>query len=107
MNKWIAAVLAAALSATLYAAPAAPDAEQAKAHQAQILKRIQSELGLSDQQTKQWGEIQDRFMKEHMKLRVQQNEELNAMLTKEQQQKFELMQQRFRERLNQRMGGGQ
>lgn len=107
MKIWITTAVAAALAATLNAAPAAgPDAEQMKARQAQMLKRIQAELGLSDQQTKQWGEIQDRYMKEHMKLRAQQNKEINAMLTEEQQKKFELMQQRFRERLNTRMGGG-
>ena len=106
MKKRIMAIAAAALASSLLsAAPAGANADEMQARQEQMLKRIQSELGLSDQQTKQWGEIQDRYMKEHMKLRAQQNDEINAMLTKEQQEKFELMQQRFRERLNQRMGG--
>jgi len=108
MKKWIMAAATAALTSTLFAAaPAGPDAETMKARQEQMLKHIQAELGLSDQQTKQWGEIQDKYMKAHMKLRDEQNAEINAMLTKEQQQKFEAMQQRFRERLNQRMGGAQ
>lgn len=108
MKKWIAIAVAAATTSALYAAPAAGEkANHMKARQAHMLKRIQSELGLSDQQTKQWGGIQERYMKEHMKLRAKQNEELNAMLTKEQRQKFEMMQQRFRERLNHRMGGKQ
>lgn len=108
MNKWIAIAVATVTASALYAAPAAgQNAEQLKARQAHMLKRIQSELGLSDQQTKQWGEIQERYMKEHMKLRAQQNDEINAMLTKEQRKKFEQMQQRFRERLNRRMGGKQ
>ncbi len=106
MKKWMTAALAAAVTTTLYAAPAMAQNEAAmKARQEQMLKRIQSELGLSDQQAKQWGDIQSRYMREHMKLRVQQNEEINALLTKEQRKKFELMQQRFRERLNSRMGG--
>ena len=106
MKKRIMAIAAAALASSLLsAAPAGANADEMQARQEQMLKRIQSELGLSDQQTKQWGEIQDRYMKEHMKLRAQQNDEINAMLTKEQQKKFEIMQQRFRERLNQRMGG--
>jgi len=106
MKKRIMAVAAAALASTLLtAAPAEPNADEMKARQAQMLQRIQQDLGLSDQQTKQWGEIQERYMKEHMKLRAQQNDEINAMLTKEQQEKFELLQQHFRERLNQRMGG--
>lgn len=104
MKKWMTAVLAAAVTTTLFAAPAQNE-EAMKARQEQMLKRIQAELGLSDQQTKQWGEIQTRYMKEHMKLRAQQNEELNTMLTKEQRKKFEMMQKRFRERLNMRMGG--
>jgi exonuclease VII large subunit len=107
MKKWIAAAAAAALASSLYAAPTAGPSEDAmKARQEMMLKRIQAQLGLSDQQTKQWGEIQERYMKAHLKLRAQQNDEINAMLTKEQQKKFELMQQRFRERLNQRMSGG-
>ena len=106
MKQWIAAAAAAVVTSSLLAAaPAGPNAGEMQARQDQMLTRIQAELGLSDQQTKQWGEIQDRYMKEHMKLRAQQNDEINAMLTKEQQEKFELMQQRFRERLNQRMGG--
>ena len=108
MKKWIAAAAVAALTSTLLsAAPAGPNTDAMKARQEQMLKQIQAELGLSDQQTKKWGEIQERYLKEHMKLRAQQNEEINAMLSKEQQKKFELMQQRFRERLNQRMGGAQ
>ena len=108
MKKWIAAAAAAALATTLFAAaPAGPDEAAMKARQEQMLKHIQAELGLSDQQTKKWGEIQEHYMQEHMKLRAQQNDEINAMLTKEQQKKFELMQQQFRERLNQRMGGAQ
>jgi len=108
MKKWMALAAAAAMATVLNAAPAAgQDADEMRARQAQMLSRIQAELGLSDQQTKQWGEIQDRYMKEHMKLRTEQNNEINAMLTEAQRKKFELMQQRFRERLNQRMGGAQ
>ena len=108
MKKWMALAAAAAMATVLNAAPAAgQDADEMRARQAQMLNRIQAELGLSDQQTKQWGEIQDRYMKEHMKLRTEQNNEINAMLTEAQRKKFELMQQRFRERLNQRMGGAQ
>jgi Zn-dependent metalloprotease len=102
-------ILAAALLASaLYAAPAADQqAEAAKARQAEMLKQIQAELGLSDKQTQQWGEIHERYLKAHMKLRVEQNNEIEALLNDEQQKKFEAMQQRFRERLNQRMGAQQ
>lgn len=103
MKLWIvtaAAVLAVSLNA-------APENEQLKARQSQMLNRIQTELGLSDQQTKKWGEIQARYMQEHMKLRQAQNEEINVILSEAQQKKFEQMQQRFRQRLNQRMGEGQ
>lgn len=78
-----------------------------KARQEQMLNRIQTELDLSDQQAKKWGEIQDHYMKEHMKLRQAQNDEINAILNEAQQKKFEQMQQRFRARLNKRMGGGE
>lgn len=104
MKIWIGIAAAIAAAATLAAAQG-PNEEMMKAQQAKMLERVQTELGLSDAQTKQWGEIQERYMKAHMKLRAEQNEEINKMLTKEQQQKFEEMQQRFRERLNQRMGG--
>jgi len=107
MNKWIGTVLTAALSATLYAAPAAGTNDDAiKARQAEMLKAIQKELGLSDQQTVKWGEIQDRYLKKHMQLQMDQTKEINDLLTDEQRKKFEEMQQRFRERLNQRMSGG-
>ena len=104
--KKVMTIAAVLLASALYAAPAAgPNEDMMKARQEQMLKQIQTELGLSDQQTKQWGEIQERYMKEHLKLRAEQNAEINAMLTPEQQQKFEDMQQRFRERLNRQMGG--
>lgn len=106
MKKWVVTAATAALATALYANPAAEQNEAAmQAYKAQMLQRVQAELGLSDQQAKKWGEIQQHYMQEHMKLRVKQNEELNAMLTEEQQAKFEKMQQRFRQRLNQRMGG--
>jgi Spy/CpxP family protein refolding chaperone len=108
MKKWIAFAVTAAVASALYAAPAADqNAEAVKARQAQMLKGLQMQLGLSDQQTQQWGEIQERYMKAHMKLRVEQNNELNAMLTEEQRKKFEQMQQAFRERLQKRMGAAQ
>jgi len=90
MKKWIGLAAVVAAVSTLAAAQG-PNEEMMKAQQAQMLQRIQTELGLSDAQTKQWGEIQERYMKAHMKLRAEQNEEINKMLNKEQQQKFEQM----------------
>ncbi|MEJ2467568.1 MAG: hypothetical protein P8Y51_00590 [Campylobacterales bacterium] len=108
MKKWIAFAVTAAVASTLYAAPAAGQNEAAmKARQEQMLKALQTQLGLSDQQTQKWGEIQERYMKAHMKLRVDQNNEINALLTEEQRKKFEQMQQAFRERLQKRMGAAQ
>jgi hypothetical protein len=108
MKKWIAFAVTAAVASTLYAAPAAGQNEEAmKARQEMMLKALQTQLGLSDRQTQQWGEIQERYMKAHMKLRVDQNNELNAMLSEEQRKKFEQMQQAFRERLQKRMGTAQ
>lgn len=104
MKKWIA-LAAAVMTASALNAAQGPSEDMMKARQAQMLQRIQSELGLSDAQTKQWGEIQERYMQEHLKLRAEQNDEINKLLSKEQQEKFEQMQQRFRERLNQRMRG--
>ncbi|MHC3994027.1 hypothetical protein ACXWTF_04315 [Thiomicrolovo sp. ZZH C-3] len=103
--KKVTILAAALLASALYAAPAADqEAEAAKARQAAMLKQIQTELGLSDKQTKEWGEIHERYLEAHMKLRVDQNNEIQALLNDEQRKKFEEMQQRFRERLNQRMG---
>ena len=102
--KKVMTIAALSLVSALYAAqPAGTNEDAMKARQEQMLKYIQAELGLTDKQTKKWGEIQEHYMKEHMKLRSEQNAEINAMLTKEQQKKFEQMQQRFRERLNARM----
>ena len=105
--KKVVTLAAALLTATLYAAPADNKDMQAalKARQEQMLQAIQKELGLSDAQTKKWAEIQDRYIQAHLKLQTEQNGEINALLTDEQRKKFEEMQQRFRERLNQRMGG--
>jgi Spy/CpxP family protein refolding chaperone len=67
-----------------------------------MLERIQAELGLSDQQTLEWGRIQDRYMVEHQRLRNEQNAEINAMLTDEQKKRFEKMQENFRKGLSTR-----
>lgn len=105
MKKWVVTAVITATVTVLYANPAAERSEESmQAYKAKMLQRVQAELGLNDQQAKQWGEIQQHYMQEHMKLRTKQNEEINALLTKEQQVKFEKMQQRFRQRLNHRMG---
>ncbi|MBD3801267.1 MAG: hypothetical protein IE886_07490 [Campylobacterales bacterium] len=103
--KKVTILAAAVLASALYAAPAADQQVEAmQARQTEMLKQIQTELGLSDKQTQQWREIHERYLKAHMKLRVDQTHEIEALLNDEQQKKFEVMQQRFRERLNQRMG---
>ncbi|UFS63344.1 hypothetical protein LOH54_04245 [Sulfurimonas sp. HSL-3221] len=104
--KKVTILAAALLASALYAAPSAEQqqAEAMKARQEAMLKQIQAELGLSDKQTKQWGDIHERYLKAHMKLRVDQNNEIQALLTDEQRKKFEAMQQRFREQLNKQMG---
>ncbi len=103
MKKWIVTVAAAATVATgLFAA----DQDEAiKARQAQMLQAIQKELGLTDAQTKKWGDIQQSYLEKHMKLQEAQTKEINALLTDDQRKKFEEMQRRFREQLTQRMGG--
>jgi len=67
-----------------------------------MLERIQAELGLSDQQTLEWGRIQDKYMVEHQKLRNEQNDEIDAILTEEQKKRFEKMQENFRKGLSTR-----
>lgn len=101
------AVTALMLATVLFAEMTPEQEAIMKARQAQMLKNIQAELGLSDAQTAKWAEIQERYMKQHQELRIKQNTEINAILNEAQQKKFEIMQQNFRKRLNQRIGGAQ
>lgn len=97
MKKSIAVAMAALITLSAWA----EELQQPKQVNS-MLQGIQKELGLSDKQTKQWGEIQQRYMAEHMKLREAQQKEIESMLSSEQQKKFAEMQQRFRERMQRR-----
>jgi len=104
MKKVMIFVAAGVLASALYASPAEDQAAALKAQQEQMLKKLQEQLGLSDAQTKKWGEIQSRYMEEHMKLQVEQTKEINALMNDDQRKKFEELQRQYRERLMERMG---
>ena len=108
MKKIAIMAAAAVLSTALYAGSTTSAQEEAlKARQEQMLKVLQRELDLSDKQVKKWGEIQSRYLKQQLKLYEEQNKEINALMTKEQREKYEALQQRMREQLAKRMKAAQ
>lgn len=68
------------------------------------LRSIKAELGLSDQQTIEWGRIQDKYIAAHARLYEEQNRELNSILTDAQIKKYEMIQERSRKSLNSSVG---